>query len=289
MSGLQVPPMRVTAGLSHTEEGVGPALLALHGAMGGADQSWLLARALLADIETRRVIAVSRPGYPGTPLTLGRTPEAQADLYARLLDALGVERTIVAAVSAGGPSALHFALRHPDRCSGLILVSAPSAALDTAQRQLRRMRMLGLLSRVPGLVALMRSRAGKDPEAANRRAIPHDDLRRRTLGDPERAALLRLLQSSVLDRLGGRIPGSLNDSTLFRHLPPIPLEQVAVPVLILHAVDDPVVPFTQAEAAARRLPRARLVALDGGGHVALFTHLHEVRASVAGFQPEPRA
>ncbi|HEY9012527.1 MAG TPA: alpha/beta hydrolase [Devosia sp.] len=286
---LQMPLVRITAGLAHTDEGHGPALLAVHGAMGGADQSWLLGRALLTQIETRRVIAVSRPGYPGTPLTLGRTPEAQADLYARLLDALGIERTTIAAVSAGGPSALHFALRHPDRCDGLILVSAPTSALDVPERQVRRMRVFGLLSRIPGAVALMRRHAAKDPDAADRRAIPDDDLRRRTLADPERAALLRLLQSSVLDRLDQRIPGSLNDTKLFRQLPPIPLEEITVPVLILHAVDDPVVPFAQAESAAQRLPRARLVALGGGGHVALFTHLDEVRAAVEAFQLQPSA
>jgi len=48
-----------------------------------------------------RVIAVSRPGYLGTPLADGETPEAQADLYAALLDTLGIAR----AVSSRSPPA----------------------------------------------------------------------------------------------------------------------------------------------------------------------------------------
>src|SRR5690606_36543444 len=92
--------------VTHTDIGSGRAMLALHGGMGGFDQSWLLGQALLGDAQGYRVIGVSRPGYPGTDLALGASPEEQADLYADLLDTLGIGRVHVAAVSAGGPSAL---------------------------------------------------------------------------------------------------------------------------------------------------------------------------------------
>jgi hypothetical protein len=52
--------------------------------MGGCDQGLILARTIG---ETGyRFVALSRPGYLGTPLTAGRTPEEQADLYADLVD-----------------------------------------------------------------------------------------------------------------------------------------------------------------------------------------------------------
>jgi pimeloyl-ACP methyl ester carboxylesterase len=70
-----------------------------------------------------RFIAVSRPGYLRTPLETGRSPDAQADGYAALLDVLGLPQAAVIALSAGGPSALQFTLRHPNRCWGLVLVS----------------------------------------------------------------------------------------------------------------------------------------------------------------------
>jgi pimeloyl-ACP methyl ester carboxylesterase len=41
-----------------------------------------------------------------------------------LLDALEVERAAVVGFSAGGPSVIQFALRHPDRTSGLVLLGS---------------------------------------------------------------------------------------------------------------------------------------------------------------------
>jgi pimeloyl-ACP methyl ester carboxylesterase len=43
---------------------------------------------------------------------------------ASLLDLLGIERVAVVGVSAGGLSALQFALRHPGRTAALVLVAA---------------------------------------------------------------------------------------------------------------------------------------------------------------------
>ncbi|HSD21220.1 MAG TPA: hypothetical protein VLC54_14340, partial [Anaeromyxobacter sp.] len=77
--------------------GEGPAVLALHGAMGGYDQGLLLARTVGAP--GFRYVAISRPGYLGTSLALGKTPEEQANLYRDVLDALGIREVAVMAVS----------------------------------------------------------------------------------------------------------------------------------------------------------------------------------------------
>ena len=54
--------------VEHVTTGEGPALLALHGAMGGWDQASILARAIAPP--GHRAIAPSRPGYLGTPLEI---------------------------------------------------------------------------------------------------------------------------------------------------------------------------------------------------------------------------
>jgi pimeloyl-ACP methyl ester carboxylesterase len=268
--------------VAHTDTGSGPVLLALHGAMGGADQSWLLGQALYRDADAHRVIGVARPGYPGTAQELGETPEAQADLYAALLDALGIERAVVAAVSAGGPSAIAFALRHPDRCRGLILVSAATGPLDGAHA-LERLHKMERLTRVPGLSAVLGWLAGRDPEASARRAILDPELLAKTLAHPDAGPLLRGLGATTRDKLKQRLPGSLNDTTRYQSLPPFPFAQLAVPVLAMHGTVDRVVPLSHAEALAAA-PRSRVIALAGGDHVALFSHLDEVRAAVAEFE-----
>jgi 2-hydroxy-6-oxonona-2,4-dienedioate hydrolase len=109
--------------IEYGEMGEGRPILALHGAGGGYDQGLLLGRGLGSGF---RIIAPSRFGYMNTPIPEDSSVEAQADAYACLLEALNVDRVSVVADSAGGPSALAFALRHPDRVNALVLVSAIS-------------------------------------------------------------------------------------------------------------------------------------------------------------------
>ena len=90
--------------------GEGPPVLVIHGAGGGFDQALHSAQMFG---EGFRWIAPSRFGYLGTPLPEDASPTAQADAHAALLDALDIERAPVIGLSAGGPSALQFALRHP--------------------------------------------------------------------------------------------------------------------------------------------------------------------------------
>lgn len=282
-----VPPIPVTTRttrgpVEHTDSGTGRALLALHGGMGGYDQSWLLARALLGDRPGYRILGPSRPGYLGTAQSLGRTPEAQADLYARLLDALGIERTLVAAVSAGGPSAIQFALRHPDRCQRLILVSAATGPLETAAEFLVRLRKMAWISRVPGLMPLLRRRAMRDPLANAIRSIPDRGLAAQTLAHPAAGPLLLAVLASTLTHTARRLPGTIVDTRHYQAMPAPPCEQLAMPVLAIHGDADPVVPIGH----ARRMcaaPRAQALILPGGGHMALFSHLDDIRATVGNF------
>ena len=66
-----------------------------------------------------RAVAPSRFGYFCSQLPPRATPALQANAYVALLDHLGVDRTVVVGHSAGGPSAIQLALRHPDRVSAL--------------------------------------------------------------------------------------------------------------------------------------------------------------------------
>ena len=82
---------------------MGPPLLFSYLLFGGFDLGLGAADAYLGD--GFGVIAPSRFGYLGSSLQAGATPADQADAYAVLLDALGVERTAVVGFSAGGRSA----------------------------------------------------------------------------------------------------------------------------------------------------------------------------------------
>lgn len=257
--------------------GEGPAILAIHGGMGGHDQSWLLARALATTLRDKQVVAVSRPGYLGSRLALGASPDEQADVYGALLDALGIASAAIVAVSAGGPSALQFAARHPSRCRSLVLVSACTGQLQTPPEIAARLRLMRHLARLPGLPRLLKWRAERNPQAGARRAIPDDAMRERTLRHPQAGPLLRALQSSVFEHLSARLPGTLNDIAQFAAQEQLPAGSISAPTLVVHGRADNVVPFAHAENVCRAIPQAKLLALPDGGHVSLFTHLDVVR------------
>jgi pimeloyl-ACP methyl ester carboxylesterase len=168
--------MSVGGGLEYFRSGEGPAVLLLHGAMGGYDQSVRLGLAAIGETGFDG-IAVSRPGYLGTPLSAGRKPEEQADLCARLLDTLGIEQAAVVAVSGGGQCALTFALRHAERCRAVVMISACSAPL-TAKIPLR-FHVLSFLAHFPAIIVRMQKKAATDFEKAAQRSIPDPVLRGR--------------------------------------------------------------------------------------------------------------
>ena len=256
--------------------GSGPAVLCLHGAMGGYDQGLLLARTI--GTPGYRYIGPSRPGYLRTPLSHGRSPEEQADLYASLLDALRVERCGVMAVSGGGPSAIHFALRHRDRCWGLVLVSTCADRLDT--RPPFSFAIRKLLMRVPGMAAAARRKVLEDPESVARRSVTNPQLFERLQRDTDAWALLCELQASTTDRMTKRFRGTDNDVHVSRTRS-YPLEEIRVPTLVVHGSADPHVPFESNGAVfGRRIPGAKLLVLEGGEHAAIFTHRQEAQAEV---------
>ena len=84
----------------------GPVLLYIHGSPGGYDQT-------IDPGENYRVLSPSRPGYLGTQIFAGRSPEEQAECFKALIDALNIDKVIVMGVSGGGPSSMHFAAKYP--------------------------------------------------------------------------------------------------------------------------------------------------------------------------------
>jgi len=262
--------------------GEGPAVLALHGAMGGYDQSVILARTIGA--AGYRFVCVSRPGYLGTPLSSGRTAREQADLCASLLDALGIRESAVIAVSGGGPCAIQFALRHRSRCWGAVLVSTCSGRI--AGGVPFAFQIMKFLGRWPAFGRAMARKAERNPERAAERSILDPVVRSRTLQDPVAWPLMKALTKSTLDRMSLRLVGTENDIAVTRTTD-YPLEEIRVPVLVVHGTADRVVPFApHAQAFQKRVPGAQLLAVSGGEHVTIFTHRAEVRKRVTGFLRE---
>lgn len=262
--------------------GAGPDVLALHGAMGGYDQGLILARTVCSP--EFRFVAVSRPGYLNTPIASGRSPEAQADLCAALLDSLGITDTAVVAVSGGGPTAIQFALRHRQRCRCLVMVSAATATIDA--RPPLAWYVMKLMAHIPGVPEKMQQKTLRDPERSLLRSFPDPAQRAQLLQDTEALALFTELQASVATQMKRRLRGTDNDISVTRSnsRDEVPLEEIAVPVLVVHGTSDRLVPFAKhAERLVTRVPRAELLAIEGGEHGCIFTHREQARSRVTDF------
>jgi 2-hydroxy-6-oxonona-2,4-dienedioate hydrolase len=68
-----------------------------------------------------RVIAMSCFGCLRSPMLADASPAAQADAHVCLLDTLGIGREAVLGGSAGAPSAMQMAIRHPERVRAPVL------------------------------------------------------------------------------------------------------------------------------------------------------------------------
>jgi len=265
--------------VEYVEIGDGPVVVALHGAMGGYDQSLILAQTI--GDAGYRYIAMTRPGYLGTPLSSGKSPEQQGDLIAALLDSLSIGKAGILAVSGGGPSAVQFGLRHSARCTGLVLVSTCADKIDTPIPF--SFKIIQFLARWPWFVNRFRNKAEKDLDAVAKRSIRDPEILARTINDADTWPLFSTMLLSTFDRMGQRISGTRNDIEITRTAT-YPLKNLHVPVLIVHGTQDPLVQFdVHAKMFEAHLPNAELLAVDGGEHVAIFTHRNIVRAKVIEF------
>jgi pimeloyl-ACP methyl ester carboxylesterase len=109
------------ARLHYTVEGDGPAALAFaHGWCSKAEHWDAQAERFRA---THRVVRWDRRGMGRSRTEQpAASPATHADDLAAILDHEGVERATVVGHAGGGPTAVTFAARHPDRTEGLVMV-----------------------------------------------------------------------------------------------------------------------------------------------------------------------
>jgi pimeloyl-ACP methyl ester carboxylesterase len=252
--------------------GGGYPVLVVHGIFGGFDQGLVTAQGQLG--EGFRAIVPSRFGYLRTPLPDEASPAVQADAFECLLDALGIERAAVLATSAGGTSAVQFALRHPDRCSALVLIS--SNAPGETEAGLPPEPLAKILFRSDFVFWLLTTHFRSSMRSIM--GVPKD-----FEVTPEYEADIAGMMETILP-VSPRADGALFD--MYVSNPDInagyPLEEIIVPVLVIHAVDDPLASYDNARLMAERFPDARLITIESGGHM-LLGHEERIRTEIAEF------
>ena len=176
---------------------------------------------------------------------------------------------------------MQFALRHSDRCAGLVLVSTCSDRIDGNIPF--SFKVMKYLARWSWFADRFRKKAKQDLEAVAGRSIRDPEILACTINDTDTWPLFRTMMLSTFSRMGQRMAGTGNDIEISRRTT-YPLEDLNVPVLVVHGTEDRLVPFEKhAKRYESRVANAELLAVDGGEHVAIFTHRGIVRPKVIEF------
>ena len=171
---------------------------------------------------------------------VGRT-EAPAEPYSEvedvlgLLDALGIEQAALVGLSGGGKLALDVAFAHPARVRALVHIAAPVTGVPWAED----------LEEVYAGAETPEQRLAVDFEVWA--PLGADDL-------------IRELRAEVHDE---------PEEAVSAANPPVDLEAVPVPTLVIVAKRDPASLQSSGREAARRIPGARLVEVDSDHYLTL--------------------
>ena len=194
-----------------------------------------------------------------------------------VVDHIGLERFPLLGISGGGPAAIAYAVRHPEKVSHLILYGTYAHGrlhrgysrkdLELAEMVLNMIR-LGWGQDNPAFRQFFTSMFM--PEASAEQMHWYNDLQRMSTS-PENAYRL--------------------EQTFFQQDVSNIAAQIKVPTLVLHAPEDGIVPFEEGRWLAETIPGARFVHLDSKNHILLEDEpawgvfLHEVRSFLATESP----
>ncbi len=251
--------------IEYGSRGQGNVILISHPTPGGFD---LVFRSQL-QLDGFRVLVPSRPGYLRTPLSVGASPEEQADGFAALLDYFKIDRVAIMGIGGGGPAAIQFALRHSRRCSALILASAVTHRMPGERQLTPAEKFLAYILETDfGVWAFTEILASQ-----------FEDI------DTSDQEVRRALTESAkgLVPWDERLLGRANDQMQFERLPQYPLENIRLPVLILHGTADKAIPYEHAQLAYSTIPGAKLYPFQDGDQYLMLTRFREIQALISGF------
>jgi pimeloyl-ACP methyl ester carboxylesterase len=235
------------------DEGEGPPLLLLHGAVASLHSWDAWAEVLRTD---HRVLRIDLPpfGLTGPHPAHRYDPVAYVELVDAVLDQAGVEEAVLAGNSLGGYIAARYAAERPGRVRGVVLVS-PAGYPQPLPWALR-------LAAMPGVGEALVS---VTPRWVVALAV------RDAFGDPDR------IPPGTVERYHELLRGPGNRDGL-RHLARVMEEEaktepawvgdIRAPVLLLWGEEDTFTPVEQAALWSRDLRRAEVIVLEGVGHVA---------------------
>jgi len=254
--------------MSFVDIGKGETVLLSHGIFGGYDQGIESLNSILGD--NYRKIVPSRFGYPGSEMISQATPQNQAKSFLELIDQLGIKKVFIVTTSAGGSTGIKFVIENPDRVKGLILLS--SAVPDVKKTRKEVKGPTGppsfLVNDFPMWFIIKYFRSVLDS----------------MMGISDRTGTENIF--STMLPVADRKAGIANDSKVTNldmdiNYDSYPVENINVPILMIHAKDDPMVKFDSIQNFLKRVsPQTEI--FDTGGHL-ITGHGIEIQKAIIDF------
>lgn len=224
-----------------------------------------------------RVITIERPGFGASTRLPGRGFAEPADDLAAVLDHLGIDRVPLYGGSGAAPHILAFAARHPERVAAATIVAGAAPMTDDeVDGQVAFNATSDGLGRARDVLALRsllsRARAAilADPQHGFRGLLDDAPVMDQAMmtDHPRQAALTRGVVEALVPGVDGWVDETL---ALNGEWSDIDLGAITCSLTWWHGEADRNCPISAARRLVARLPRARLVALEDGGHLAAET------------------
>jgi pimeloyl-ACP methyl ester carboxylesterase len=249
--------------MSYVDEGSGETIIISHGIFGGYDQGYKNLYSIFG--ENYRRISVSRFGYPGSNLPKEPTPKNQAKVFLNLLNELQIDKVFIIATSAGGAAGIRFALDYPDRVKGLILLSSGVPSIPMTKKEIGMSGPPNFILNDKLMLFFTR----------NFRGIFYSMFGSKNVGDEVFDDLL-----PVKPRKQGIIADSeITNIDMAVNYYDYPVENLKMPVLIVHAKDDPMAKYENIEYFLKRV-NAETQIFPDGGHLIIG---HDVSEGIINF------
>jgi len=250
--------------LNVEDRGSGRPLLLIH----GFPLNLEIWRPQIENLSTdQRIIAFDLRGHGLSPSTPGPYPmHLLADDCAALLEALGVDQpVVVCGLSMGGYVSFSLYRRHPHLFSGLIL-AATRAGADTDQGKSNREQAIANI-RQQGIQPVIESML--PVLLAPKTYRENQELVQQVAGIMEQTS-----PEGMVSALQGMMerPDSIDM-----------LGEINVPTLIVHGLDDQIIPISDSEAMHTGIPNSQLEVIPEAGHLMNLEQERKFNEVVTGF------
>ncbi len=241
------------ASIAYAVSGSGPVVIRPPHWLTHVNHDWrngLLGPTLMRLSDAFTVVRIDGRGTGGSDRTVapGTLTDWVADLHA-VIETEGIESCSLLGISTGAFATLRYAASNPARVSSIVLIGGVIRGDLHRGVSERHVAALGQLVRDgwaldnPAFRALITTSHWPEASADDRSAF--NDLQRDSCSAENAASLLQALAGTDVS---------------------VSLEKILAPTLLLHARHDQRVPFAESELASRKMPNARLVAIESANH-----------------------